>query len=99
MGMRVSPAVSDRTTGHVVSVKGVSRVSASIAIFPRLAFLLKKRAGGFLSRWTQSTGLRANGGVCFDNELDVRLQFIDHAMSLQLISSFLQSLVLNEAYC
>lgn len=47
----------------------------------RLSFQLdtKHRASG---KW--------RAGVCFDNELDINLQFIntDHAMSLELISSF-----------
>lgn len=88
--MRVSPAVNDRTTIHAVSVKGVEGSLSINQRFLKLGFpaLTKKKELSF----HLDPEHRASGkwGVCFDNELDSQLQFIntDHAMSLQLIPSF-----------
>lgn len=80
----MSPAVKDRTTIYPVSVKGVSGVFSINCHFLNVCFsALTKKGEAFFQLNTEH---RASGkwGICFDNELDIKLQLInvDHAMSL-----------------
>lgn len=83
--------MTDRTAIHAVSAKGVLGFSSINCHFSEgLLFCSNKKEGSFLSSYPHRIGLQANGGGCFDNELDIGLQFIngEQAMALQRTPSF-----------
>lgn len=88
----MSPVVNNRTTIRSVSAKGILGFFSIHGVFLKAHFsaFTKKREAFFAARHRAQGFRRMGGGGCFDNELDIELEFIniDHALSLQLMPSF-----------